>query len=100
MYVRDDVCTSDIVAASKEGCVGAFATYSEKWLNLVFTAAFGVVGELSSVLDWGFRLLICYVQGWMPLSFFALQCSSNTVRSRCAIDSSIRNGAWVISKRI
>ncbi|KAH0613893.1 uncharacterized protein LAJ45_02422 [Morchella importuna] len=44
MYVRDSVCTSDLVAASKEGCVSAFSSYSERWLGLLFTAAFGVVG--------------------------------------------------------
>jgi hypothetical protein len=50
-YVRDSVCTSDIVAASKEGCVGAFAAYSDTFLGLVFTAAFGVVGKLGSMMD-------------------------------------------------
>lgn len=50
LYVRDIVCTNDIIAASKEGCVSAFSSYSENWLNLVFTAAFGVVGKLDSSL--------------------------------------------------
>lgn len=53
MYVLDNICTNDLVAASKEGCVGAFSNYSERWLNLVFTAAFGVVGKLDSSLDGG-----------------------------------------------
>ncbi|KAF8243427.1 hypothetical protein K440DRAFT_589596 [Wilcoxina mikolae CBS 423.85] len=44
LYVPDAVCTNDIVAASKEGCVTAFSGYGEKWLNYLFTAAFGVVG--------------------------------------------------------
>jgi len=44
LYVPDAVCTNDIVAASKEGCVTAFSSYGEKWLNYLFTAAFGVVG--------------------------------------------------------
>ncbi|KAF8537609.1 hypothetical protein BDD12DRAFT_887278 [Trichophaea hybrida] len=44
LYVPDAVCSNDIVAASKEGCVTAFSSYGEKWLNYLFTAAFGVVG--------------------------------------------------------
>lgn len=52
LYVQDSTCTSDIVAASKDGCVTAFSGYAEKWLNYLFTAAFGVVG-----MD--FILLLC-----------------------------------------
>ncbi|KAL7270299.1 hypothetical protein RUND412_006998 [Rhizina undulata] len=44
LYVTDSVCTSDIVAASKEGCVGPFSDYSENWIQNLFTSAFGVVG--------------------------------------------------------
>lgn len=33
-----------MIAATKLGCVGPFASYAEEWLNLVFTAAFGLVG--------------------------------------------------------
>lgn len=51
-YVQDSVCTNDLVAASKDGCITDFSSYAERWLNLVFTAAFGVVG-----LD--FILLLC-----------------------------------------
>jgi len=43
-YVPDTTCTNDIVASTKEGCVTAFSSYAEKWLNYLFTAAFGVVG--------------------------------------------------------
>ncbi|KAA8899416.1 hypothetical protein FN846DRAFT_899924 [Sphaerosporella brunnea] len=43
-YVPDATCTNDIVAASKEGCIGAFSTYGSTWLGYLFTAAFGVVG--------------------------------------------------------
>jgi len=52
MYVMDSVCTGDIVAALKEGCVSPFATYAEKTINLLFTALFGIVG-----LD--FTLILC-----------------------------------------
>lgn len=43
-YVKDSVCPSDIVAASRDGCVSGFSDYSEKWLNYIFTAAFAIVG--------------------------------------------------------
>lgn len=43
-YVQDSVCTNDIVAASKAGCVAGFATFAESWIAYLFTAAFGVVG--------------------------------------------------------
>jgi len=43
-FVQDSVCTNDIVAASKEGCVSAFASFAESWVGYLFTAAFGVVG--------------------------------------------------------
>jgi len=43
-YVSDSVCTSDIVASTKEGCVTPFSRYAERWLNVLFTAAFGIVG--------------------------------------------------------
>jgi len=51
-YAVDTTCPNDLVAATKLGCVGPFSSFSEKWLNLIFTAAFGVVG-----LD--FILLLC-----------------------------------------
>jgi len=59
LYVTDDICTSDLVAASKEGCVAAFSHYAEGFLNLLFTAAFGVVG-LDAVLILCAAMLIKY----------------------------------------
>ncbi|PUU76371.1 hypothetical protein B9Z19DRAFT_258126 [Tuber borchii] len=44
MYVVDSVCTGDIVAAAEGGCVGPFANFAERWINLLFTALFGIVG--------------------------------------------------------
>lgn len=38
------MCTTDIIASTKEGCVTAFSGYAEKWLNVLFTGAFGIVG--------------------------------------------------------
>lgn len=43
-FIQDSVCTTPAVADAHEGCVGPFALYAENFLNLVFTAAFGVVG--------------------------------------------------------
>ncbi|KAF8428278.1 hypothetical protein EV426DRAFT_335548 [Tirmania nivea] len=43
-FTIDSVCPSAEIAASRNGCVGPFAQYAEHFLNLVFTAAFGVVG--------------------------------------------------------
>jgi len=43
-YTLDGICRNDLIAATKPGCVTGFSEYSESWLNLVFTAAFGVVG--------------------------------------------------------
>lgn len=58
-YVPDAVCTNDIVAASKEGCVTAFSNYGEKWLNNLFTAAFGVVGEFAPSPPNAVPLTVC-----------------------------------------
>lgn len=43
-FVTDDTCPTALAAATREGCVGAFSKYSESFLNLIFTAAFGIVG--------------------------------------------------------
>ncbi|RPB23954.1 hypothetical protein L211DRAFT_837823 [Terfezia boudieri ATCC MYA-4762] len=43
-FITDSVCPSAEIAAARGGCVGPFAQYAERFLNLVFTAAFGVVG--------------------------------------------------------
>lgn len=43
-FVTDDICPTAAVAAIREGCVGPFSKYSENFLNLVFTGAFGIVG--------------------------------------------------------
>lgn len=44
LFITDSACPSAEIAAAKVGCVGPFAKYAEHFLNLVFTAAFGVVG--------------------------------------------------------
>jgi len=43
-FVTDSTCTSSLVAAQLSGCVGPFSTFANNFLDLIFTAAFGVVG--------------------------------------------------------
>ena len=73
-YVPDAVCTNDIVAASKEGCVTAFSNYGEKWLNYLFTAAFGVVGEFAPPPPQPTHQASNRVQEWMSCFCFAPPC--------------------------
>jgi len=43
-FVTDSTCTSPLVAAQLSGCVGPFSTFANNFLDLIFTAAFGIVG--------------------------------------------------------
>jgi len=43
-FVTNDVCPNATVAATRMGCVGPFATFANIYLDLIFTAAFGIVG--------------------------------------------------------
>lgn len=43
-FVLDDVCRNNLVAAQMEGCVGPMSKFANDFLDLVFTAVFGVVG--------------------------------------------------------
>jgi hypothetical protein len=43
-FVTDSVCTNALVAAQLSGCVGRFSSFANNFLDLVFTAVFGVVG--------------------------------------------------------
>ncbi|KAI9755322.1 MAG: hypothetical protein M4579_004324 [Chaenotheca gracillima] len=51
-FQKDTACPSVLVAAQKLGCVGAFSSFANGYLDLIFTACFGVVA-----LD--FILLLC-----------------------------------------
>lgn len=44
-FQQDSVCTNPLVAAQKQGCVGPFATFANIFLDFIFTADFGIVGE-------------------------------------------------------
>lgn len=43
-FVVDRVCRNNLVAAQIEGCVGPLSRFANDFLDLVFTAVFGVVG--------------------------------------------------------
>ncbi|KAL1981397.1 hypothetical protein VTN96DRAFT_2699 [Rasamsonia emersonii] len=42
-FVGDSVCTTPLVAAETQGCVGPFSSFANALLDLIFTADFGVV---------------------------------------------------------
>jgi len=43
-FVLDNTCTNTLVADSLGGCVGPFSTFANNFLDLPFTAAFGIAG--------------------------------------------------------
>lgn len=56
-FVTDSTCTNAAAAALKEGCVGPFSSFANDFLDLIFTAAFGIVG-MSSFLCGSFLSLL------------------------------------------
>jgi hypothetical protein len=61
-FFQDSVCTNPLVAAQLSGCVGPFSTLANNFLDLIFTAAFGVVGMFSyRIIRWLESLLTCVV---------------------------------------
>lgn len=40
----DSTCLNPLVAAQKGGCIAPFSSFANKYLDLIFTAAFGIVG--------------------------------------------------------
>ncbi|ELR04547.1 phospholipid scramblase 1 [Pseudogymnoascus destructans] len=43
-FFQDSVCTNPLVAVQLSGCVGPFSSLANNFLDLIFTAAFGIVG--------------------------------------------------------
>lgn len=43
-FVQDSTCLNTLVAAQKGGCIAKFSSFSNRYLDQIFTAAFGVVG--------------------------------------------------------
>ena len=40
----DTTCLNNLVAAQKGGCIVPFSSFANSYLDLIFTAAFGIVG--------------------------------------------------------
>ena len=47
----DQTCPTEAVAVRKLGCVGPFSNFANGFLDLIFTAMFGIVGTLPSALE-------------------------------------------------
>ncbi|KAF2116714.1 tetraspanin [Lophiotrema nucula] len=43
-FVQDSTCINSLVAAQKGGCIGQFSSFASRYLDIIFTAAFGIVG--------------------------------------------------------
>ncbi len=41
-FVPDNTCTNSLVAASLQGCITPFSNFANNYLNIVFTAVFGI----------------------------------------------------------
>ena len=50
LFVKDTTCTSTAVAARLGGCITPFTSYANKFLDIVFTAFFGIVAVESFLL--------------------------------------------------
>jgi hypothetical protein len=44
-FVNDATCSTPLIAAEKEGCVGPFSSFVNSTLDAIFTAIFGIVGK-------------------------------------------------------
>ncbi|KAF2499521.1 tetraspanin [Lophium mytilinum] len=43
-FIQDSTCINSLVAAQKGGCISKFSSFANGYLDLIFTAAFGIVG--------------------------------------------------------
>jgi len=43
-FIVDSTCPDSFTASQKMGCVGPFSSFANTYLDLIFTAAFGIVG--------------------------------------------------------
>ena len=41
-FIKDNTCTNTLVANSLQGCVTPFSNFANNYLDLIFTAAFGI----------------------------------------------------------
>ncbi|MCJ1336674.1 phospholipid scramblase 1 [Bachmanniomyces sp. S44760] len=42
-FATDSICPNSVIAAQKPGCVGSFSNFANSFLDLLFTAMFGLV---------------------------------------------------------
>ncbi|KAF1812683.1 hypothetical protein P152DRAFT_458494 [Eremomyces bilateralis CBS 781.70] len=42
-FIQDSVCPNAFIAAQKQGCVADFSNFANGYLDIIFTAAFGLV---------------------------------------------------------
>ena len=42
-FIPDSTCTNPLVAANLGGCVGPFSSFANQYLDIIFTADFGIV---------------------------------------------------------
>ena len=47
-FIVDAICTDSFTASQKQGCVGPFSVFANTYLDVIFTAAFGIVGAAES----------------------------------------------------
>jgi len=43
-FVQDSTCPNKLAAAQKQGCINSFSNFANAYLDLIFTAFFGMVG--------------------------------------------------------
>lgn len=71
------------MAANLGGCIGPFSSFANQYLDVIFTAAFGVVGEC-------FPFLLYYVVLWWLLWV----CGSEITRRACTY------GKWEVGRQV
>jgi hypothetical protein len=42
-FQQDNTCTTALVAAQKQGCVGPYTNFANSFLDMIFTGMFGLV---------------------------------------------------------
>ena len=68
-FHQDSTCPNPLAAAAKVNCVGPFGNFANSFLDLVFTAMFGMVGK--SIASWEDGRTADSRQHWMQFSSFA-----------------------------
>ncbi|KAL9074652.1 MAG: hypothetical protein Q9157_004303 [Trypethelium eluteriae] len=67
-FIQDSTCTADLVAATKGGCMTPFTNFSNRFLDLIFTAAFGIVGMYTKLQSRQYKMGMGHNANDIPLS--------------------------------